>query len=90
MSENYTLPIDGNWTTEDIVIVSNFVNAILSVYENGVSRDELLQHYNKYRVVMPAKSEQKRFDKDFERQTGHSIYRVTKLLQTSTEKRVRL
>ncbi|MDI6552837.1 UPF0223 family protein [Leuconostoc falkenbergense] len=90
MSENYTLPIDGNWTTEDIVIVSNFVDTILKAYENGVSRDELVQRYKDYRAVMPSKSEQKRFDKDFERQTGHSIYQVTKLLQTSTEKRVRL
>jgi len=66
MSENYTLPIDGNWTTEDIVIVSNFVDAILKAYESGVSRDELVQRYNDYRAVMPSKSEQKRFDKDFD------------------------
>ena len=33
MNENYVLPIDGDWTTQDIIIVTNFINSVLGVYE---------------------------------------------------------
>ncbi|GMA70623.1 UPF0223 protein [Leuconostoc litchii] len=90
MNENYTLPIDGDWTTKEIITVSTFINTILQVYEEGVVREEILCNYNAYQKIIPAKSEQKRFDKDFERQTGYSIYRTMKLVTTSTKDRVRL
>lgn len=89
MSENYILPIDGNWTVKDIVKVSNFVDSVLNVYETGVSKSELLLRYNEFREVLPALSEQKRFDKDLQRQTGHSIYKTIKLAQGITGDRVR-
>lgn len=89
MSENYTLPIDGSWTVEDIVAVSHFIDSVLAVYETGVAKATLLARYDAFRDVMPAKSEQKWFDRDFERQTGHSIYQTMKLAQNTTKDRVR-
>jgi Uncharacterized protein conserved in bacteria len=59
MNENYVLPIDGDWTTQDIIIVTNFINSVLGVYEKGSSREEVLKNYDAYRKIMPAKSEQK-------------------------------
>ena len=73
MSENYTLPIDSNWTIDDIVTVSAFVDKVLQVYENGVLKVTLLAQYDKFRQVIPSKSEQKQFDRNFEQQTGFSI-----------------
>ncbi|MGC8257631.1 UPF0223 family protein [Leuconostoc mesenteroides] len=90
MNENYVLPIGGDWTTQDIIIVTNFINSVLGVYEKGSSREEVLKNYDAYRKIMPAKSEQKKFDKDFERQTGYSIYKTIKFVQNSTKDRVRL
>ncbi|MEX0380892.1 UPF0223 family protein [Leuconostoc sp. MS02] len=89
MSENYILPIDGNWTVDDIVKISNLVDSVLEVYEAGVPKSKLLARYNEFRDVLPAKSEQKRFDKDFERQTGRSIYKTLKLAQSTTKDKVR-
>jgi len=89
MSENYILPIDGNWTVEDIVKISNLVDSVLDVYETGVLKSKLLRRYNEFRDVLPAQSEQKQFDKDFERQTGHSIYKTIKLAQGTTKDKVR-
>lgn len=89
MSENYTLPIDSSWTVDEIVAVSNFIDRVLAVYETGVAKAILMAHYAQFRDVMPAKSEQKQFDRDFERQTGHSIYQTMKLAQTTTKDRVR-
>ena len=88
MSENYTLPIDSNWTIDDIVTVSAFVDKVLQVYENGVLKVTLLAQYDKFRQVIPSKSEQKQFDRNFEQQTGFSIYRTIKLAQATTKERM--
>ncbi|QOY97125.1 UPF0223 family protein [Leuconostoc citreum] len=90
MSENYTLPIDSNWTIDDIVTVSAFVDKVLQVYENGVLKVTLLAQYDKFRQVIPSKSEQKQFDRNFEQQTGFSIYRTIKLAQAPTKDRIKV
>lgn len=90
MSENYTLPIDSNWTIDDIVTVSAFVDKVLQVYENGVLNVTLLAQYDKFRQVIPSKSEQKQFDRNFEQQTGFSIYRTIKLAQATTKDRIKV
>ncbi|CCF24396.1 MULTISPECIES: UPF0223 family protein [Leuconostoc] len=90
MSENYTLPIDSNWTIDDIVTVSAFVDKVLQVYENGVLKVTLLGQYDKFRQVIPSKSEQKQFDRNFEQQTGFSIYRTIKLAQATTKDRIKV
>ena len=90
MSENYTLPIDSNWTIDDIVTVSVFVDKVLQVYENGVLKVTLLAQYDKFRQVIPSKSEQKQFDRNFEQQTGFSIYRTIKLAQATTKDRIKV
>lgn len=90
MSENYTLPIDSNWTIDDIVTVSVFVDKVLKVYENGVLKVTLLAQYDKFRQVIPSKSEQKQFDRNFEQQTGFSIYRTIKLAQATTKDRIKV
>lgn len=90
MSENYTLPIDSNWTIDNIVTVSTFVDKVLQVYENGVLKVTLLAQYDKFRQVIPSKSEQKQFDRNFEQQTGFSIYRTIKLAQATTKDRIKV
>lgn len=89
MSENYTLPIESSWTVADIVAVSHFIDSVLAVYETGIAKNTLMTRYTQFREVMPAKSEQKQFDRDFERQTGYSIYRTMKLAQETTRDKVR-
>ena len=90
MSENYTLPIDSNWTIDDIVTVSAFVDKVLQVYENGVLKVTLLAQYDKFRQVIPSKSEQKQFDRNFEQQTGFSIYRTMKWAKATTKDRIKV
>lgn len=89
MSENYTLPIESNWTVEDIVTVSNLIDGVLVVYETGISKRILLERFDQFREVMPAKSEQKQFDRDFEQQTGYSIYKTIQLAQKTIRDKVR-
>ncbi|MCO0832507.1 UPF0223 family protein [Fructobacillus sp. W13] len=86
MADNYQLPIDGNWNTEDMIAVSNLVDAVLQVYEGGCDRNYLMETHKHFVQVIPSKSEQKTFDRDFEEQTGHSIYKTMKMAQESGTK----
>ncbi|CAK8054033.1 UPF0223 family protein [Eupransor demetentiae] len=89
MNSNYQLPIDGNWNTQDIVAVSTMVDDVLSLYESGVDRDRFMKDYQAFLAVMPAKGEQKSFDRDLKAQTGHQIYQAVKLVQAAPAGKVR-
>lgn len=81
MQDNYSYPFDETWTQADIVTVIALYNAVEQAYESGVKRDEFLQKYRSFQQVVPMKMEQKRLDKEFELQSGHSIYQVFKSCQ---------
>ncbi|CAH1853569.1 hypothetical protein R078138_00989 [Convivina praedatoris] len=87
---NYQLPIDGNWNTADIIAVSTLVDDVLMAYEEGIDCQKLLADYQAFCQVMPAKSEQKTFDRDLAQQTGYSIYQTIKQAQQATRKQLRL
>lgn len=86
MADNYQVPIDGNWDVKDMVAVSNLVDAVLQVYEGGCDRNLLIENYRLFSEVIPSKSEQKKFDRDFEAQTGHSIYRTMQLTKNGNNR----
>ncbi|PMD72531.1 UPF0223 family protein [Companilactobacillus nuruki] len=79
--QNYSYPLDEAWTQEDIVKVIDLYNAVEKAYESGIKRDEFLQKYRSFQDVVPMKMEQKRLDKEFEIESGYSIYQVFKKCQ---------
>ena len=81
MQENYSYPLDETWSESDIVTVIALYNAVEKVYESGIKRDEFLQKYRSFQNVVPMKMEQKRLGKEFEVQSGYSIYQVFKSCQ---------
>ncbi|CAH1850327.1 UPF0223 family protein [Convivina intestini] len=87
---NYQLPIDGNWTTADIIAVSTLVDDVLIAHEAGVDCQKILADYQAFCQVIPAKSEQKAFDRDLAQQTGYSIYQTIKQAQQTTRKQLHL
>lgn len=81
MQKNYSYPLNEAWTESDIVTVIDLYNAVETAYESGIKRDEFLQKYRSFQQVVPMKMEQKRLDKEFEFQSGYSIYQVFKQCQ---------
>ena len=81
MQKNYSYPLNEAWTENDIVTVIDLYNAVETAYESGIKRDEFLQKYRSFQQVVPMKMEQKRLDKEFEFQSGYSIYQVFKQCQ---------
>jgi len=82
MQDSYSYPLDENWTQDEIVKVIDLYNMVEKAYESGVKREEFLQKYRSFQQVVPMMMEQKRLDKEFELESGYSIYQVFKKCRT--------
>ncbi|MEH7418293.1 UPF0223 family protein [Neobacillus drentensis] len=74
----YQYPIDYRWSTEEIVDVINFFEAIERAYEKGIERDEMMNAYRRFKEIVPSKAEEKTICGEFEEISGYSSYRTIK------------
>lgn len=84
----YQYPIDYHWSTEEIVDVIKFFEAIERAYESGIGRDELMEIYRRFKEIVPGKAEEKKICGEFEELSSYSAYRAIKKAKeaSSTEK----
>lgn len=75
----YDYPLNPYWSTQDIIDVMAFYNAIERAYEEGISKEEFMQNYRQYTKIVDSKSEQKQIDAAFLKASGYSIYKVTQV-----------
>lgn len=75
---NYSYPIDTDWTTEEIVLVTHFYNAVESAYEGGIELDAFKHAYYRFKQIVTSISEEKQVGNKFEAVSGYSIYRTVK------------
>lgn len=93
MSEHeYSYPIDLDWTTEEIITVTEFFVAVEDAYgyghaveKAGVRRDILAQRYRDFKAVVPGKSEEKQLFRSFKDTSGLDSYEVVKQLRVITD-----
>ncbi|ADH99121.1 UPF0223 family protein [Salisediminibacterium selenitireducens] len=83
MSEGVQLPVSMDWSTDEVIDVVNFFEAVDSAYGKGVERDLLVTLYRHYKAVVPSKAEEKQHFKDYESQTGQSPYHTVKKARES-------
>lgn len=81
MSMEYNYPLDYSWSTEEIIAVVTLYNAVEQAYEAGIHKEEFMKAYKGFKQVVDSKSEEKSLDKEFEKISGYSIYRIVKLAQ---------
>jgi uncharacterized protein YktA (UPF0223 family) len=79
----YQYPIDYHWTTDEIVDVIKFYEAIEKAYEKGIDRDELMKIYRRFKEIVPSKAEEKTICGEFEDISGYSSYRTIKKAKDS-------
>lgn len=75
----YSYPILADWTTEEIIDVIKFFEAVEKAYEKGILREELLTKYRRFKEIVPSKAEEKRLFKQFEEVSGYISYNAVKL-----------
>jgi uncharacterized protein YktA (UPF0223 family) len=74
----YQYPIDYSWSTQEVVDVIQFFEAIEKANETGIERDELLNSYRRFKEIVPSKAEEKTICGEFEEISGYSAYRTIK------------
>ncbi|MEW9050316.1 MAG: UPF0223 family protein [Neobacillus sp.] len=80
----YQYPIDYHWSTDEIVDVIKFYEAIEMAYEKGIDREHLMLVYRRFKEIVPSKSEEKTLCSEFEEISGYSAYRVLKKAKEAT------
>lgn len=75
---DYQYPIDYHWSTDEIVDVIKFYEAVEKAYEKGIDRDELMNIYRRFKEIVPSKAEEKTLCGEFEEISGYSSYRAIK------------
>lgn len=80
----YQYPIDYHWTTDEIVDVIKFYEAIERAYEKGIDRDQLMEIYRRFKEIVPSKAEEKTLCGEFEEISGYSSYRTIKKAKTAS------
>ncbi|ALC86191.1 MULTISPECIES: UPF0223 family protein [Bacillaceae] len=77
----YTYPFSIDWSTEEIVDVVQFFEAIEKAYEKGIKREELLKKYRRFKEIVPSIAEEKTYFRDFEKESGYASYPIIKQMK---------
>ena len=74
--KDYQYPLDLDWTTEEMVIVTNMWTAVGQANETGLPVDKFLTTYQQFKTVVKSIGEEKRLGREFENASGYSLYRT--------------
>ena len=70
-------PLDYSlYSVEEITFLIKFLNAIEATKRKKSNKASLIEDYKRYRSIIANKSEEKRIDKAFEKESGVSVYKV--------------
>ena len=75
----YSYPLSTDWTTQEMVDVVHFFEAIEMAYEKGVKRELVIQRYKRFKEIVPSQAEEKTICREFEEASTYVPYRVMKL-----------
>ncbi|MFD2359973.1 UPF0223 family protein [Saccharococcus thermophilus] len=67
---NYSYPFSYDWSTQEIIDVIKFFEAIETVYEKGMEREKLMNVYRRFKEIVPSKSEEKNYVMNLNRQAA--------------------
>lgn len=89
ITENFEYPLMPEWSTAEIIIASEFYEAVEKVYTSGIARDEFLAKYERFLKMEPAIMAQKQLDRDFKQASGLSLYQAVKYVKESNKKYIK-
>lgn len=81
----YQYPLRNDWTTEEIITVISFYEAVEKAYESNINKAKMMGAYREFKKVVPSKSEEKTLFKEFEDASGYVGYEVVRALKENTE-----
>lgn len=88
--DNYSYPLDEDWSTEEMVTVIQFLNLVEKAYEEGIQTEVFLAGYKKFKTVVKSIGEEKRIGRSFEQTSGYSLYQSVKTAKNTQQKRFKM
>ena len=89
--KNYSYPLDPSWSTAEIETVIAMFRAVEDAYEVGINRQQVMDCYRKFKMVVSAKSEEKRLGREFAKATGgYQLYDVVKAAREQKSGQIKL
>lgn len=74
----YNYPLSHHWSTEEIIDVVAFFQAVEKAYESQIEREQFMESYRAFKKVVPSMAEEKTLFNEFEDASGFVSYRVVK------------
>lgn len=56
---DYQYPMDLDWSTDEIVDVIKFFEAVEKAYENKIQKEEFMKAYRRFKEIVPGKADEK-------------------------------
>ncbi|MBM0065306.1 UPF0223 family protein [Alkalicoccobacillus gibsonii] len=85
------MPISLDWSKEEVVDVIHFFQGVEEAYEkSGISRNDLMNRYRRFKEIVPSKSEEKQLCKQFEEEADVSCYRTIQKAKAEESERIRM
>ncbi|MGO4887940.1 UPF0223 family protein [Anaerobacillus sp. MEB173] len=79
------MPISLDWSTEEVVDVVSFYEGVVQAYEKGIRKEEVLRLYQRFKEIVPSKSEEKQLCGQFDKESGYSCFRTVKRAREAKE-----
>lgn len=76
MEENYSYPLDIDWSQSEMVTVMEMWQVLEDAYEKGVDKEHFLTVYKKFKTVVKSIGEERQLGNSFEEASGYSLYRT--------------
>jgi len=81
----YTYPFSLDWSTQEIVDVVQFFEAIEKAYENGIKREDLMNRYRRFKEIVPSIAEEKTYFREFEKESGYVSFTIIKKMKEQSD-----
>ena len=75
---DFSYPISYDWTTDEIVDVIAFYEAVEQAYAKGIDRDLLMGVYRRFKEIVPGKAQERNLADKYEELSGFSAYQTIK------------
>ena len=81
----YSYPLSTDWTTQEMVDVVQFFEAVEAAYEKGIKREVLMAKYRRFKEIVPSQAEEKTILRQFEQASGYVGYKAVKMARESAD-----
>ena len=88
--KDYQYPLDLDWTTDEMVIVTNLWSAVEQANETGIDTKVFLSKYKQFKTVVKSIGEEKRLGNEFQKASGYSLYRTLQQAKKQESGRLKL